>query len=150
MMMAGGFNPKEALCLNAASRMEQATSNVSSAIRVPPNKSVRRVRRERRAVLGPMPIETHGEDARRVWRLASRAVGDLMPARGAVSHDERLSARFAHGREQRQLAHHHRDPVGIGAIAKGAGHAAATRFDRLHLKAGNEPQRLLDLLERAE
>ena len=47
----------------------------------------------------------HRQHARHVQRIALGAVVDLVPARGAVGHDQRIARRLAHRRQQRQFAH---------------------------------------------
>lgn len=65
---------------------------------------------------------------------------DLVPAGGAVGDDDGGFRFFADGREERQLAHLHRDVVGVGAVAEDAGHAAAAGIDELDLEAGDQVQ----------
>ena len=83
-------------------------------------------------------------------RRALGAVLDLMPARGAVGDDQRGRVGAPDRRQQRQLGHFHRGLIGVGAIAEGAGHAAATGLDGFDIETGNEAKHLLDRLERAE
>ena len=129
--MASGFNPERSASL------QRRIENGAGHIQRQPSAMSRSFQTSQFAVSGasaaPFWVRCRSRLMARtradVQRVASRAVGDLMPARGAVSHDERLGSLCARP-EQRQLAHRHRDPVGVGAIAEGAGHAAATRFDR--------------------
>ena len=90
------------------------------------------------------------DDARHVDRLPSRSVPDLVAARGAVGDDDGVGRRVAHRRQQRQLTHRERHVDGVGVIAEGAGHAAATGLDRLHREFGNELEHALDRAHRAE
>ena len=95
-------------------------------------------------------VEAHRQHARDVKRCALRAILDLMPARGAVGDDQRGCFGAAHRRQQRQFGHLDRGLIGVGAVAEGAGHAAAAGLDDLDLQIGDQAQHLLDRLERAE
>ncbi|GCC47298.1 hypothetical protein chiPu_0031749, partial [Chiloscyllium punctatum] len=83
-------------------------------------------------------------------RRAAAAVLDLVPAGGAVGHDQRVLIGAAHRWEQRQLGHLDRGLIGVRAVAERAGHAAAARLDGLDLEARHEAQHLLHRLERAK
>src|SRR6478609_5653906 len=82
--------------------------------------------------------------------LAAGAVMNLVATAGAVGDDEIVRTGLAYRREQRQFAHGERDVDGRGAIAEGAGHAAAARLDRPDLEPGHRPQGLLDRAHRVE
>ena len=86
-------------------------------------------------------LDAHRQHARDMQRLAVGAVADLVAAGGAVGDDDRILRRLAHRRQQRQLAHLERHVDGVGAVAEGAGHAAAARLDRLDRKPRHELQR---------
>ncbi len=64
-------------------------------------------------------------------RPASRAIGDLVPARRAIGHDERRFIRIANGGQQVKLRHFARDLRCFGLIAEGPGHAATRGLDGL-------------------
>ena len=83
-------------------------------------------------------------------RGAPGAIPDLMSARGAIGDDQGFGIGAADRRQQRELGHLDRGLVGVGAIAEGAGHAAATRLDGFDGKIGNEAQDFFDRLERAK
>ena len=57
--------------------------------------------------------------------LAPGQIGDLVAARGAVGDDEIGVGRRAHGRQKGQLGHGLGRVERFGAVAEGAGHAAA-------------------------
>ncbi len=82
-------------------------------------------------------------------RLASRAVADLVPARGAVGDDEGVGRR-PHRRQQAQLPHAQGHVGGFRLVAEGAGHAAAARLDRVHRQVRDEPNDPLHRRQRAE
>ncbi len=68
--------------------------------------------------------QMHRQHPRHVQGGALRAVGYLVPAAGAVGHDQRVGP-GAHGRQQAQFGHLHRHVMVRGLIAKSAGHATA-------------------------
>ena len=80
-----------------------------------------------------------GEHARHVHRLALRAVGDLVPAAGAVGDDDRVAARRAPpaAGSARPSAS---TPRSARPRSRSAGHAAARALDQLRLRAGNQAQ----------
>ena len=82
-------------------------------------------------------------------RLPSGAVGDLVPAAGAVGHHDR-ARRGAHRRQQADLGHLHRDGVVARFVAEAAGHAAARALDELGPGAGDEAQHIEDDVDRPE
>jgi len=83
-------------------------------------------------------------------RVAPGAIPDLMSARGAIRNDQGRGIGAADLRQQRELGHLDRGLVGVGAIAEGAGHAAAARFDGFDGEIRNKAQNLFDRLERAK
>ena len=90
------------------------------------------------------------QHARDVKGAASGAVLDLMPARGAVGDDQRFAIRTPDSGQQRQFGHLHRGPIGVGAVAERAGHAATAGLDDFDIQFGNQPKHLFDRLERTE
>ena len=85
-------------------------------------------------------IEAHRQRARDVERVAPAAVLDLMAARGAVGQHQRIGLGLAHRRQQRELRHLERHIDRVGAIAEGAGHAAAARLHGLDRELRDEPE----------
>ena len=76
------------------------------------------------------------DNLHRVQRLPSTQLFDLLAARGARCHNERVGAGSAHGRQQREFAHLLRHLEVLGLIAKCAGHATARRIHFLDAVAG--------------
>ena len=90
------------------------------------------------------------QNARNMNGRAPGTVADLMAAGEAVGGNDRVRRGLAHGGEQRKLAHGHGNLIGVGAVAEGAGHAAAARFDCLHLQPPHQPKRPLHCSHGAE
>jgi hypothetical protein len=70
----------------------------------------------------------------------AEAVVDLMAATRTVGDHEIVGSGLAQGREQRQLGHGQGHVDGLGAVAEGAGHAAAARLDRADIETGHRTQ----------
>ena len=81
--------------------------------------------------------------------LALRTIRNLMPAAGAVGHDDGIRLR-AHGRQQAQLGHLHRHRVVAGLVAEAARHAAAGAFDHLRFGTRDQAQHVQDHVCRAK
>src|SRR5262249_5335421 len=140
MVMTSGLNFLSTALASAASRIVRAMSRVSSAMRA-------FLMGERGGCVG---IKAHRECPGDMEGGALRAILDLVAAGGAVGDQECFGSRAANGGQQRQLGHLDRGIVGVGAVTECTGHAAAAGFDGLDLQIRNQPQRLLDRLERAE
>src|SRR5476651_700907 len=78
-----------------------------------------------------------------MYRLTVGAVGDLVTAGRAVSHDQCAFVGLAHRRQQRELGHGDRRLIMLGLVAEAARHAAATRLDWTDGEVGYEGQCLL-------
>src|SRR5690606_25639634 len=90
------------------------------------------------------------EHARDVLGPTLRAVGDLVAATRAVGNHQVVGPRGAHRRQQCRFAHLHRHVVVLGLVAERAGHAAATRLDRLDLQRRNQPEHRADRRDSVE
>src|SRR5215469_2598876 len=117
IVTTSGFSFSSVDFAKAASRILRAVSSESSAMAG--------VLCSGRSGFDLGAVEAHRQHARDVKRLALRAIVDLVPAGGAVGDDERRLVGTAYGGQQRQLGHLDRGVIGLGAIAEGAGHAAA-------------------------
>ena len=63
---------------------------------------------------------------------------------------ERIGLGLAHRRQQRQLRHLERHVDGVGAVAEGAGHAAAARLHGLDRELRHQREHRLDRAHGAE
>ncbi len=100
--------------------------------------------------VGACSRDTHRQHPCDMQRLALRAVVDLVPAGGAVRHDERIGVGLAHRGQQRKFAHRKRHIDRVGAVAERARHPAAARVDGLDLEIRDELQDALDRAHHAE
>jgi len=78
-----------------------------------------------------------------VHRLPPRRLRDLLPAAETIGDDERLWRCAADGGQQHELSDLHRHLVVIGLEAEAAGHAAASRVERLESSSRRPQHRLL-------
>ena len=84
------------------------------------------------------------EHPRNVYRLALRAVSNLVATAGAVRNQQRIGFARARGRQQIEFSHPHGHVVMFRVIAERACHPAAAGFDEFNFKLWNHLQDLLN------